>query len=246
MATILFVHGSAADHTTWTIQLASSLRERFALVAYDRRGTGGSNAATDATPSVEAHADDAAALAAEAGAPVIAVGSSFGAVIVLDLIRRYPDRVRGAVLCEPPLAPSDAAPTTPAGFHEKFDAIAAAEGGEAAAEFFLRTVLGDPAYDRIPRAFQARSKALWRAIRADSHALGAYRPRYADLGAVTTPILLLGGDRSAPYFRPTLDALAAALGAARLEVLAGAGHMMHAEAARSFNARVAAFAAEVG
>jgi pimeloyl-ACP methyl ester carboxylesterase len=244
---ILFIHGSAADHTTWTIQLASSLRERFALIAYDRRGTGGAAAGEDAAgaPTVEAHADDAAAVAAAAGTPVIVVGSSFGAVIALDLVRRHPAYVRGAILCEPPLAASDAAPTTPSGFHERFDAIAAQDGGEAAAEFFLRAVLGDAAFERMPRTFQARSKALWRAIRADSHALAAYRPRYAELAAVRVPVLLFGGDRSAPYFRPTLEALAAALGDARLEVLAGAGHMMHADAARSFNARVATFAGEL-
>jgi pimeloyl-ACP methyl ester carboxylesterase len=242
---LLLIHGSAADHTTWTIQLASSLRDRFALIAYDRRGTGGSAAADrDGTATVETHADDAADLAAAEPGPVIAVGSSFGAVIALDLARRYPARVAGLVLCEPPMAPSDTAPTTPAGFHDRFDALVAEAGGEAAAEFFLRTVLGDTAYERMPRTFQARSKALWRAIRADSHALDAYRPRYAELGAVAALALLFGGERSAPYFRPTLDALAAALPAARLEVLPGAGHMLHAEAARTFNQRLAAFADE--
>ena len=231
---LLLVHGSAADHTTWTIQLASPLRERFQLIAYDRRQLS----------TVEEQADDAAALAAAAG-PVIAVGSSFGAVIALELARRHPARVRGLVLCEPPLPPTDAARLAHVGFVAEFDRLAAEQGGEAAAEFFLRTVLGSAAFERMPRAFQARSKALWREIRADSAALSAYRPRYAELGAVTTPALLLGGDRSAAYFRPTLEALAAALPAARLEVLAGAGHMLHAEAARSFNARIAAFADEL-
>ena len=31
---MLFVHGSAADHTTWSIQLASPLRERFTHDGY--------------------------------------------------------------------------------------------------------------------------------------------------------------------------------------------------------------------
>lgn len=237
-APIVWIHGSAADHTTWTIQLASSLRERFALIAYDRR---------EDAPTVEAHADDAAGIIdREAGGAAVVVGSSFGAVITLELARRYPARVRGMVLCEPPLPPSDDAPGAPDGFLDKFDRLVAEQGGEAAAEFFLRAVLGDNAYDRMPRTFQARSKALWRAIRSDSGALAVYRPRYVELGAVTTPALLLGGDRSASYFRPTLDALARALPAARLEVLAGASHMMHADAARSFNAKVAAFADELG
>lgn len=237
---MFLVHGSAADHTTWTIQLASaSLRERFELIAYDRRGVRGE--AEDLR--VEDHADDLAALIEERGGPAIAVGSSFGAVCVLECARRRPDLLRGMVLCEPPLPSSDAAPPVPDRFLEDLDARIAAEGGEAGAELFLRLVLGDAAYEKMPRAYQARAKAQWRAIVGDCRALGAYRVRYAELGAVRVPALLLGGDRSAPYFRPTLEALAAALPHARLDTLAGAGHMMHADAHRSFHDKLIAFAA---
>jgi pimeloyl-ACP methyl ester carboxylesterase len=230
---LLLVHGSAADHTTWTIQLASApLREAFTMTAVDRRAT----AAT-----VEEHAADLAGFG-----PVIAVGSSFGAVVVLELARARPDLVRGMVLCEPPLPASDDAPGAPAGFLDELDAIAAARGGEAAAERFLRTVLGDPAFERMPRMFRARATALWPAIRSDCHALAAYRVRYAELPGVEVPALLLGGERSAAYFRPTLDALAAALPRARLEILAGAGHMMQADAHRSFAERLIGFAGTIG
>ena len=230
---LLFIHGSAADHTTWTMQLASPLRERFALVAYDR----------PVRASVEAHADDAAVVAGDR--PVIAIGSSFGAVIALELARRHPAVVRGLVLCEPPMAASDAATTELEEFAATFDRIAAEQGGEAAAEHFLREVLSDAGYERMPAVFQARSRALWREIGADTAALAAYRPRYAELGAVTVPVRLVGGERSLPYFRPTLEALLAALPRARLEILPGAGHMLHAEAARRFHALIADFADEL-
>ena len=237
-APVLLVHGSAADHTTWSIQLhaRSALAQRFELIAYDRRA---------GEVSIEQHADDAAAICASLGTPVVAVGSSFGAVVVLELIRRATGVVRGAVLCEPPLAASDEEAPIPDTFLARFDAIAASDGGEAAGEYFLRQVLGDVAYMRMPRLYQARSKAMWRAIRDDSAALGAYRVRYELLREVVTPCLLLGGERSAAYFRPTLDALARALGHARLEILAGAGHMMQAEAYRAFGESVIRFCAEV-
>ncbi|HSK02810.1 MAG TPA: alpha/beta hydrolase, partial [Kofleriaceae bacterium] len=127
-----------------------------------------------------------------------------------------------------------------------YDRRLASDGGPAAAELVLRVVLGDAAYERIPEAFQDRSKAKWAEIRSDSAALIAYRPRYAELRGVAAPVLLLGGERSNAYFRPTLEALAAALPAARLEVVPGAGHMLHAEAHRRFAELLVAFAAEIG
>src|SRR5207248_8255221 len=139
-----------------------------------------------------------------------------------------------AVLIEPPMAASDDLAAAPSAFLAEFDRRAAEDGGPAAGEFFLRTVLGDAAFERIPRAFAERAKATWAEIRADSAALIAYRPRYAELARVTAPIMLLGGELSAPYFRATLDALAAALPNARRELVSAAGHMLHAEAPRRF------------
>ncbi len=86
---MLMIHGSAADHTTWSIQSAGPLASQFSLIAYDRHVDG---------LSVEAYADAAVAQLADDPEPAIVVGSSFGSVIALDAIRRYPERFRGAVL----------------------------------------------------------------------------------------------------------------------------------------------------
>lgn len=238
---LLLVHGSAADHTTWSIQVASrlgeQLREAFTLIAYDRR--------RDAT-TVEEHADDAASLLAHDPEPALICGSSFGAVVALDAVRRYPARFAGAVLLEPPMSPSDEVAPEQRELLVQFDRRRAEQGDEAAAELFLRLVLGDAAYERMPRAYQDRSKAMAAQIRADSAALIAYRPRYAELASVRTPVQLVGGERSGSYFRPTLDALLAALPAARLEILAGAGHMMQAEAHKRFGELLVAFGRDTG
>ena len=228
---ILLIHGSAADHRTWSILLASPLRARFALVAYDRR----------AVESIDGHVADASALLGPGRAVI--VGSSFGAVIALELIRRCGDRIAGAVLIEPPLNGSEDAPAVRARFLADFDRRAAEAGGPAAGELFLRMVLGDAAFERMPRVFQAQAMAKFAEIRADSVALFAYRPRYAELAAVTAPVLLLGGERSARWYHRTLDELHRALPAARLEIVPGAGHMLHAEAPRRFHALLEEFAA---
>jgi pimeloyl-ACP methyl ester carboxylesterase len=233
---ILLIHGSAADHRSWSIQLASPLRERFTLIAYDRRSS---------APTIEAHAEDAAALLAAEPGPAVVLGSSLGAVVGLELVRRHPALVAGAIFIEPPLPPSDAPDPGPAALLDDFDRRAAQDGGPAAAELFLRRVLGDAEVDRMPRMFQARAMMKFAEIRADSVALLAYRARYAELGRITAPVLLLGGERSAPSFRRTLDALQGALGHARLELVAAAGHMLHAEAPRRFHELVGSFASEI-
>lgn len=233
---ILLVHGSAADHTTWSIQLASPLKDQFTLIAYDRRAD---------APTVEAHADDAVGLLAGDDDPALVIGSSFGAVIALDAIRRHGARFAGAILIEPPMGATEEPPAASIELFAEFDRRLAAQGGPAAAELFLRAVLGDPAFERMPRAYQDRARAKWAGIRADSAALLAYRPRYAELAAVRVPVLLAGGERSAAYFRPTLEALAAALPDAHLEIVPAAGHMLHAEAHRRFAELVRGFARRV-
>lgn len=234
----MFVHGSATDHATWSIQLVSALRSRFELVAYDRRGT-------------DTVAEQTADLAEIIGdQPALVVGSSFGAVVALDLARRGGVPLRGLVLIEPPLPATEAAGlasdsddvSTPAAFLGELDRRIAVEGGPAAAEFFLRAVLGEAAFARIPRAFRERSTAKWREIRADCVALLAYAPRYSELATLQLPVLLMGGERSAPYFARTLDVLQASLPNVARVLVPGAGHMLHAEASQRFAALLTAFA----
>ena len=99
---LLFIHGMCGDARVWADQMRR-LALRFRGVAYDRRGHSRSPLGQIEQRTVELHADDAAQLITELGlAPCLVFGSSGGARIGLDLIRRYPDRVRGAVLSEPP------------------------------------------------------------------------------------------------------------------------------------------------
>ena len=182
-------------------------------------------------------ADAAEILRSEVEGPCALVGSSFGAIVALDVARSYPELISTLILCEPPLAPSDYLAPVPDGFACRFDALVSQEGGEAAAEFFLRCVLGDESFERMPKTFRHRSMAAWQQIRADMVALGAYRPRYQDLAEeVQCPVALLGGERSADFYRETLEALHFALPTSELRTLRGAGHMMQVDAHRQFNA----------
>jgi pimeloyl-ACP methyl ester carboxylesterase len=230
---IVLIHGSAADHSTWSVQLAGLAGQRR-LIAYDRRSERGL--------SVADHAEDAAAIIEErvdGACPV--VGSSFGAVVALELARRRPELVSTLLLCEPPLAPSDYQSAVPPGFGCRYDELEATRSGEDAAEFFLRTVLGDAAFEAMPRSFQQRTRAAHAAIRSDISALARYPVRYDRLAQeVRAQVHLLGGDRSAPFYAETLDSLQTALPGSSRHLLRGAGHMMQVDAHRQFNKLVLA------
>src|SRR5207248_7238692 len=99
---LVFVHGMCGDGRVWADQV-NRLADRFRCTTYDRRGHTRSPR-TDVAETVELHADDLAGLIVALDlAPTTVVGSSGGARITLDLIRRYPHLVRGAVLSEPPV-----------------------------------------------------------------------------------------------------------------------------------------------
>jgi pimeloyl-ACP methyl ester carboxylesterase len=98
-ATVL-VHDMAATRATWDL---AGLRGR--VIAYDRRGYGESPAPEPYTrTTVNEQAEDLARLTADLGAaPALLVGDGFGALIVLDVLLRYRELARAAVLVDPPL-----------------------------------------------------------------------------------------------------------------------------------------------
>jgi pimeloyl-ACP methyl ester carboxylesterase len=95
-ATVL-VHGMGG--TAWPV---AELEGR--VVAYDRRGYGGSGAPQPYTvATVNEHAEDLVALlVALDAAPALLVGADFGALVALDVVQRHGRLVRGAVLVDPP------------------------------------------------------------------------------------------------------------------------------------------------
>jgi pimeloyl-ACP methyl ester carboxylesterase len=97
---VVLVHGMAADRESWPAEPAGAR-----TIAYDRRGYGSSGAPEpyDRTTVAE-QAEDLAALVGRLGAdPAVAAGADFGALVVLDVLKRHPGRLRAAVLVDPPV-----------------------------------------------------------------------------------------------------------------------------------------------
>jgi pimeloyl-ACP methyl ester carboxylesterase len=95
--TVALLHAGVTDRRSW-YAVADPLDGERRLVAYDRRGSGGSSAPLgDGT-----HLDDLlTVLDAVADEPVVLVGNSMGGGLALDAALLHPDRVAGLVLLAP-------------------------------------------------------------------------------------------------------------------------------------------------
>jgi 3-oxoadipate enol-lactonase len=240
---LLFIHGMCGDADVWRGQVRR-LADRFRCITYDRRGHSRS-AIGDEPESVPTHAEDAAALITALGVRPIVVGSSGGARIAMELARRHPDVLAGAVFSEPPLSSLD---------QSAGDALMAAVGA----------AVGPAAANKGPRAavdafFALICPGLWSGLdetakdryRANAHTMLAElsAPRYnlnvEDLSAIAVPALVIAGTTSHPALLSIARILARSLPNVRFVELPGSGHVTYAERPDEFARAVAAFATEL-
>lgn len=240
---LLFIHGMCGSADVWMDQVRR-LSPQYRCVAYDRRGhTRSTNPPSDIPAgSVTLHADDAAQLIERLGlAPCVLVGSSGGARIAFDVVRRYPHLLRGAVLSEPPIFALD-----PEGGSEFLGVVkpavgeAIAQGGPAAAVDGFFSVVCGGLWSAIPEAARQRYRdnltAFWDDINGPQYAV-----MRADLAAMRTPCLVVGGTESMPFFQHVTATLAEGIPNAQLIEFAGSGHVTYFEKPVEFAAAVTAF-----
>lgn len=94
---VVFVHGSAHDHSVWALQSRYLAHHGFGVLALDLPGHGRS--AGPALETVEAIADWALAVIAAAGVTrAIVVGHSMGSLVAIECAARAPSVIAGIVL----------------------------------------------------------------------------------------------------------------------------------------------------
>jgi pimeloyl-ACP methyl ester carboxylesterase len=98
---IVFEAGLAASSLSWA-RVQPLVAEHNSTTSYDRAGLGWSTSLY-AQPSLAQMLDDLNAIVAWAGGgePVVLVGHSFGALLLLAYAQRFPEHVAGLVLVEP-------------------------------------------------------------------------------------------------------------------------------------------------
>lgn len=219
---VLLVHGLASDAEAWAAVARELAAEGLRVVAYDRRGYGGSGAPAPYTgTTVAEQAADALALLDGLGLDAALVaGDGFGALVALDLAMRFPARVTALVCVDPPLFlfVPDAAQALAAERLALEEALR--DGGPAAA---VAVWLGDGAGEDPGR--RARAEAAAAACFADYAGLATLTVTRRALRAVAMPARVVTGPDAEPVVAQAADALATLLPEGRREhagTLAGA------------------------
>jgi pimeloyl-ACP methyl ester carboxylesterase len=197
-AVVLLIHGLAADALTFEPVL-EALAPYARAIAYDRRGYGASGAPEPyERTTVEEQGEDAVALLHELGVErALICGDGFGALVALDLLKRYPALVSGAVLRDPPLFAFVPAATEALGKQREALGRALAEGGPAAAvDAWLGRRVEGPALER--------ARSAHRAFFADYAGLATLSLTRAQLRAIHVPVAVVTG----PFSPPTIVAAA--------------------------------------
>ncbi len=101
-ATVVFVHGFTLAADAWHLQVASIADQAY-CIAMDLRGHGNSAPCSVAECTIDGAADDVMTVLDDAArtGPIIFVGHSLGGMVVLNLLRRYPQfrvNCKGVVL----------------------------------------------------------------------------------------------------------------------------------------------------
>lgn len=155
----VFIAGGAGDAGFFE-HAAELLADDFTVVTYDRRGDSRSPRPPGWTStSMPEQADDCASLIDALGLERPAVfGNSMGGTILVSLLERHAQMLRGAIVHEPAL-PESVAPSATDAATELMQVISEgiADGGpEKAMELMLRWVNGAAFYEAADRAFLSR------------------------------------------------------------------------------------------
>lgn len=193
---VVFISGATGDAGHFT-RTAERLADEFTVVTYDRRGN--SRSPGQGPFSTAKQADDAAALIEALDLmPAVVFGTSGGGNILLELLCRRPDVVRGAVVHEPALIAllSQDDPWI-AGFAPIFEL--AATDVRAATEAFGRAVTDAATFEGLDP--ELRERMLGNGANLFGNEIDgfvSYMPDAAKLAASRVPVELL-------YCRLTLE-----------------------------------------
>ena len=211
---IALVHGTM-DRSAGMLRLSRLLDNRFRVLRYDRRGYGRS--AAHPGPFDAAHqVSDLVGLLR--GRPAVVFGHSYGGNVALATAARHPELVVAAAVYEAPLSWLEWWPGTTAGA----DAIATQGDPAEAAERFVKRLIGDERWARLPPSTRAARRSEGPAMVGELVDLRNHAPW--DARDVCAPVVAMHGERGAAHHRAATTYLGRELPDSRVVEIAEARH----------------------
>lgn len=224
--TVVLVHGSL-DRSAAFARVQRHLDD-LRVLRYDRRGYGRS-IHTGPASSLDSQVDDLEAVVADR--PAVIVGHSFGGVIALALAARCPEMVAAVVAYETPMPWVPWWPAVAAGSAAMSASGDAARDpaavGADAAERFMRRMVGDARWERLPQRTRDQRRAEGPALVAELRSIrDASNPPYLP-ALLGVPVVAAHGSDSSGHHRRTAVELAEQAPQGELVVVDGARHGVH-------------------
>lgn len=237
---LLLVHGFPLDRTLWDHQVATLARWR--RIAPDLRGAGASDA-PDAGYSMAAYADDLAKLLDRLRVDrAVVAGLSMGGYVAFEMWRRHRERVMGLILLDT-RAEADNAEARRG--RDEMIALARGRGSAAIAERMVPRLLGRSTQQAQPQLVeQVRGVVLGTPVDGLVGALTAMRDRSDSaslLPSIDVPTLVVVGEEDVLTPPALSRAMAAAIPAAGVTAIPGAGHLAPLEAPTAVSRVIAQF-----
>ncbi len=222
--TIVLLHAGVADRRMWSPVLAPLAAGGLRAVAPDLPGFGEAGLAPPALAPWQDVLDTLEALELDR---VVLAGNSFGGAIAKRVAAIAPTRVAALALISAPPEEDDPSPRLKAAWEAEEEALERGDIEAAvAAVVEAWTLPGAPASQReLVADMQRRAFAL---APGGEDLPEAPDPLESDPGALTrldVPILLVAGEHDMSDFHEAAELLAAELPRARLQTIAGAGHL---------------------
>lgn len=240
---VLLLHGIGSSADGFRAQL-EALAPRRRAIAWDAPGYGASED-PDSAPGMDGYADAAAGLLQELQRmPAHVVGSSWGGVVATRLALRHPTLVRSLVLADSTRG-SGVAPSRASAMRRRAGELAHTGRSAFAAARAPRLLSpGAP-----PALVDDVAEAMAAAVRMPGYgwvaAAMAETDHSAELRRIDVPTLVVVGEHDAVTPPSESRAIAGGIPGARLELVAGAGHLSHQERPTRFNQLLLAFLDEV-
>jgi pimeloyl-ACP methyl ester carboxylesterase len=226
---VVLVHG-AMDRSGGMLRVRRVLQPAHRVVRYDRRGYARS-LPTGPPESFAQQVDDLEDILD--GRPAVLAGHSFGGLICLALAERRPEVVRAVLAYE---APMTWEPWWPTGSGRRVPAAQGTRNGDVdpadtdphdAAEWFLRRMIGDQMWERLPRGMRAERRAEGPTLVAEMQSVRPPAPVPVDPSAIMVPVVAAHGSEARPHHKRGTGELARRAPLGELAVIEGAGHGAH-------------------